>query len=169
MTQSLLFVDIDGVLNPYGRRGVPEGFSGHWLFPGDGIPIRVSDALGPALRLGPGRSWTVEDRAVLTTVLDLPEFLAAVDLPTGQFDPALKVPAVDRVAGDRPLAWVDDIVTAEAETCRAGETILDVAGSGSSAVGLERSRWTSCSSGRGRMLPGWGERTDITWRCTGVR
>ena len=116
MTQPLLFVDIDGVLNPYGA-ACPEGFSEHWLFPGHGIPIRVSDALGPALQLGPGSSWTVEDRAALATVLDLPEFLAAVDLPTGQFDPALKVPAVDRVAGDRPLAWVDDIVTAEADAC----------------------------------------------------
>jgi hypothetical protein len=37
-------------------------------------------------------------------VLELPSFVAAVDLPAGQFDPALKVPAIDLVAGGRTLA-----------------------------------------------------------------
>ena len=117
---------------------MPRGVQRALALPGHGIPIRVSDALGPALRLGPGRSWTVEDRAALATVLDLPEFLAAVDLPAGQFDPALKVPAVDRVAGDRPLAWVDDIVTAEADACARARPSSTLLVQVDPAVGLER-------------------------------
>jgi hypothetical protein len=117
----LLFVDIDGVLNPYGGE-CPDGFTEHWLFPDDQEPVRVRQLHGAWLHelaefydLAWGSSWTVEDRVTLGAVLELPSFVAAVKLPTGRFDPALKVPAVDLVAGDRPLAWIDDMLTDEAE------------------------------------------------------
>jgi hypothetical protein len=37
--------------------------------------------------------------------------VAAGEPPAGQFDPALKLPDVGVVAGDRLLAWVDDLLT----------------------------------------------------------
>jgi hypothetical protein len=40
--RSLLFVEVDGVLNPY-QRPCPDGYSEHWLFPDDDEPVRVCD------------------------------------------------------------------------------------------------------------------------------
>jgi hypothetical protein len=115
----LLLVDVDGVLNPYGGP-CPEGFDEHSLFPDD-EPVRVRPAHGRWLHelatrydLAWGSAWTAPDRALLAGVLDLPDFVGAVELPSGRFDPALKVPAVDRVAGERPTAWVDDLLGPEA-------------------------------------------------------
>ena len=118
--QPLLFVDIDGVLNPY--EGVcPEGFVEHRIFPQDDEPVRICASHGEWLHelstcfeLAWASSWTATDRATLATVLDLPELVGAVNLPLGQFDPALKVPAVDLLAEQRPLAWIDDVLTPEA-------------------------------------------------------
>jgi hypothetical protein len=116
----MLFVDIDGVLNPYGGP-LPEGFEEHWLFSDDDEPVRVCKQhsgwlheLAQHYDLVWGSSWTTPDRALLGTVLDLPAFVGAVTLPAGQFDPALKVPAIDLVAQGRALAWVDDMLSPEA-------------------------------------------------------
>ena len=116
----MLFVDIDGVLNPYGGP-VPDGYEEHWLFPADDEPVHLYSAHGPWLHelsehydLARGTSWSSPGRDVLRTVLDLPTFVAAVELPTGQFDPAVKVPAVALVAGDRAVAWIDDLLSIEA-------------------------------------------------------
>lgn len=116
----LLFVDIDGVLNTYGGP-CPDGYEEHWLFPADDEPVRICPAHSPWLHelaqrydLAWGSSWTEPDRRVLETVLNLPAFVAAAELPSGRFDPALKVPAVDLVAGDRAIAWIDDLLTSEA-------------------------------------------------------
>lgn len=116
----LLFVDIDGVLNPYAGP-CPAGFTEHWLFPDDDEPVRVCERHGEWLHhlaqhydLMWGSSWSDEERALLAGVLDVPRFHGAVDLPRGTFDPALKVPAVDRAAGARPLAWIDDMLTPDA-------------------------------------------------------
>lgn len=120
MTKPLLFVDIDGVLNPYSGP-CPEGYEEHALFPEDDEPVRLCPEhgawlheLAAAFDLMWGSSWTAEDRALLGTVLDLPPFLGAVTLPTGQFDPAQKVPAVELAAAGRPLAWIDDLLAPEA-------------------------------------------------------
>jgi hypothetical protein len=122
MNRPLLFVDIDGVLNAYGGP-CPEGYTEHWLFPEDDEPVRVSQQhsvwlhqLAESFDLMWGSSWTVEDRAILATVLTLPPFLGAVDLPRGQFDPALKIPAIERAAEGQLLAWMDDLLTPEAWT-----------------------------------------------------
>ncbi|HEV2368317.1 MAG TPA: hypothetical protein VGR90_00490 [Acidimicrobiales bacterium] len=49
-------------------------------------------------------------------MLPLPAFSAAIELPAGTFHPNLKIPAVESVAGDRPLAWIDDMFLPEAWT-----------------------------------------------------
>ena len=120
VNRPLLFVDIDGVLNPYGGP-CPQGYAEHWLFPEDDAPVRLCQRhsawlheLAAAFDLMWGSSWTVEDRALLGTVLDLPTFLGAVDFPGGHFDPALEVPAIERASAGRPLAWIDDLLTPEA-------------------------------------------------------
>jgi hypothetical protein len=115
----LLFVDIDGVLNPWGVE-IPPGFTEHHLFPGEN-PVRVSTLHGEwlhelscAYELMWGTTWSGSSRALLATVLDLPDFTDAIRLPIGPFDPAMKVPAVDALAGERPLAWIDDMLGDEA-------------------------------------------------------
>lgn len=116
----LLFVDIDGVMNPY-EGPCPEGFTEHWLFPDEDEPVRVCERHSEWLHelagyydLMWGSSWSDEERAVLAGVLDLPYFHGAVELPRGQFDPALKAPAIERAAGARSLARIDDLLTPEA-------------------------------------------------------
>jgi hypothetical protein len=74
-----------------------------------------------------GSSWSDEERAALADIIDLPYFHGAVELPRGPFDPALKVPAIERLAGGRPLALIDDLLTPEAWTwpsARAVSTLL---------------------------------------------
>jgi hypothetical protein len=116
----MLFVDIAGVLNPHSGP-CPDGSDEHWLFPSDDSPVRVCQEhsgwlheLAQHYDLAWGTSWTASDRAALGRVLHLPAFVGAVALPSGQFDPALKVPAIELVAGGRPLAWIDDMLTAVA-------------------------------------------------------
>ena len=116
----LLFVDIDGVLNPYGGESCPVGFSEYDLFRGE-EPVRLSAShaqwlreLSQAFDLMWASSWSQHDRALLGATLRLPPFEGEIALPTGRFDPREKVPAVDLVAGVRPLAWVDDLLTVEA-------------------------------------------------------
>lgn len=116
----LLVVDIDGVLNPYAAETCPDGFVEVALFP-DGEPVRVCalhaewlHELSSYFDLVWGSSWSEADRRLLLSVLDLPVFQGAVTLPAGRFDPRQKVPAVAALAGGRPAAWIDDLLTAEA-------------------------------------------------------
>jgi len=118
--RALLFVDIDGVLNPYGGESCPVGFREYDFFPGE-EPVRLCTShadwlreLSQAFDLIWASSWSPHDRALLATTLALPLFEGEIALPTGQFHPREKVPAVDLVAGERPLAWVDDLLTVEA-------------------------------------------------------
>lgn len=117
----LLFVDIDGVLNPHGSEVCPPGYVEHALFPVDDEPVRVCQEHGAWLHeladhfdLMWGTAWTEADRVVLGTVLSLPEFRGAVVLPRGRFDPGEKVPAVAALAGSRAVAWIDDMLTTDA-------------------------------------------------------
>jgi hypothetical protein len=129
----LLFVDVDGVLNPYAGPACPAGFAEHDLFPGE-EPVRLCADHGAWLHelaerfdLAWGTAWNAADRALLVELLALPAFGPAVTLPAGQFDPREKVPAVAAVAGDRPLAWIDDMLTSEAwewAATRAAPTLL---------------------------------------------
>ena len=61
-----------------------------------------------------------------------------VPLPDLPFAPELKVPAVARFTGDRPAAWVDDVVTPEAVAWAAARAVPTLLLEVDPAVGLTR-------------------------------
>lgn len=69
-----------------------------------------TDAEIPA---GVGERLGREANRLLAPLLAQP-FLPVIPLPPIPFDPAAKLPAAISYAGDRPLAWLDDALTAEA-------------------------------------------------------
>ena len=130
----LLFVDVDGVISLF---GFDEGYG---LAPGDapfsrcppgalhsvnGVMHYISSACGAyLLRLGEryeliwATGWEETANDYLPHLLGLPG-----ELPFLTFDGRVafgsahwKVDAIERHAGDRPLAWIDDNID---ETCRA--------------------------------------------------
>ena len=142
MTRPLLFLDIDGVLNPF--PDCPPGFREYDFFPEDDEPVRLAARhvawLGELMAVFDvvwASGWGEDANRVLSPFFGLPE-LPLVDLPPIPFGPHVKVPGVALLAGDRPAAWVDDILTPEARAWakrREAPTLLvDV----DSATGLTR-------------------------------
>jgi hypothetical protein len=110
----LLFLDVDGVLNPY--PDCPPGFAEFELFPGDDEPVRLCAAhgdwlheLSAAFDLVWATAWGEAANRLLCPHFGLPE-LPSLSLQPPPFDPAAKLAAVAAYASDRPAAWVDDIV-----------------------------------------------------------
>ena len=115
----LLLVDVDGVLNPYAADCCPDGYQEYNFFPGE-EPVRLCPIHGRWLRELANRfdlvwatGWGDAAHRHISPVLGLPQFPAIV-FPSGRFHPAQKVPAIDAYAGDRALAWIDDLLTPEA-------------------------------------------------------
>lgn len=131
----LLAIDVDGVISLFGFEGPIEEVPGRFQLI-DGIAHCISDAaagqlhqLAKAYELVWATGW--EDRANdhLPRILGLPG-----ELPCLRFDGRArfgtahwKIDAIDRYAGDRPLAWIDDSLD---ESCyqwateRAAPTLL---------------------------------------------
>ncbi|MBL1086439.1 hypothetical protein JK359_31490 [Streptomyces actinomycinicus] len=117
----LLFLDVDGPLNPYAARPEhrPEGYTTIRVPLGYRRPLRVwlNPDHGPALlRLGYelcwATSWMAEANTWIAPVLGLPA-LPYVDFGRGLFAERpdgvhWKTEAIMAYAGDRPFAWVDD-------------------------------------------------------------
>lgn len=140
----MLALDVDGVISLFGFEG-PIGEAPGRFHLINGIAHCIPDGIGAMLeRLAPAFEivWATgwEDRANerLPEILGLPG-----ELPFLTFDGQArfgtahwKIEAIDRYAGDRPLAWVDDSIDG---TCRAwadertAPTLLVVT---DSAVGL---------------------------------
>jgi hypothetical protein len=82
--------------------------------------------------------WGDDANVHLAPYFGLPK-LPFVVFPPMPFEPSAKVPAIDAFVGDRPIAWVDDILTPEARNWaheRAAPThLVEV----DPAVGLTRS------------------------------
>jgi hypothetical protein len=127
----LLLLDVDGVLSPY--TDCPPGFAEYALFPDDDEPVRLAAVHGECLhelahrfRLVWATAWGADANRLLCPLFRLPE-LPVIPFPQAPFDPAAKVPAVDAFVGDLPVAWIDDLVTAEARqwaTKREAPTLL---------------------------------------------
>lgn len=125
----MLLVDIDGVLNVYGVESCPKGFTEYHLFPEDEEPTRLALVHGPWLRelseafdVVWASAWGFQAHEYLGPILDLDEF-PFVPMPAIPFPPHQKVPAIASHVGNRPAAWVDDVVVPEAVAwARARET-----------------------------------------------
>lgn len=119
----LLLLDVDGPLNPHAapldRR--PDGYTTHRLRPtgwADRRPLRVwlrpdhgASLLACVAELGCElvwcTTWNDDANRLVGPVIGLPE-LPVVDVGDPHRDPTWKFGAVERYAGSRPLAWLDD-------------------------------------------------------------
>lgn len=117
-SEPLLLLDVDGVLNPY--PGTPDGYAEYAFFPDDDEPVRLCADHGRWLRELAGwfeivwaTGWGEEANRLICPAFGL-QPLPVIPLPSIPFDPRAKLPAVAAYAGERPVAWVDDIVTDEA-------------------------------------------------------
>ncbi|MEU6667240.1 hypothetical protein [Streptomyces sp. NPDC046727] len=121
MSRPLLFLDVDGPLNPYAAQPErrPEGYTTIRVPLFSRRPLRVwlNPDHGPAL-LGLGyelcwaTSWMAEANTWIAPVVGLPA-LPYVDFGTGLFAERpdgvhWKTEAIVAYAGGRPFAWVDD-------------------------------------------------------------
>jgi hypothetical protein len=113
----LLLMDVDGVLSPF--PDLPDGFEEH-VFSDEEEPVRLTRVhgewlteLGEVFEIAWATGWGTEANRLLSPFFGLPEYPVVV-VPSVRFVPADKVPAVAAFAGERPAAWVDDIVTPEA-------------------------------------------------------
>lgn len=81
---------------------------------------------GEGFELAWASAWGYQAHAKLGEILNLSEF-PYVPMPPLPFAPAEKVPAVAAYVGNRPIAWVDDVITREAVTwaeSRSAPTLL---------------------------------------------
>jgi Swiss Army Knife RNA repair-like protein len=115
----ILLVDVDGVLNPFAADRCPGGYREYALFP-DEEPVRLADVHGEWLRaltevfdLVWATGWGDEAHRLISPILRLPEF-PAIRFPPAPFEPSEKVPAIHSFVGERPVAWLDDVITPEA-------------------------------------------------------
>ncbi|MFE8943225.1 hypothetical protein ACWDZ8_07170 [Streptomyces sp. NPDC003233] len=121
MSRPLLFLDVDGPLNPYAAQPErrPEGYTTIRVPEFSRRPLRVwlNPRHGPALlRLGYelvwATSWMAEANVWIAPVVGLPE-LPYLDFGTGLFAERpdgvhWKTEAIVAYADGRPFAWVDD-------------------------------------------------------------
>jgi hypothetical protein len=127
----VLFLDVDGVLNPYGR-DCPAGFAEHDLFPTE-EPVRVNrehglwitELLG-AFDVVWASFWNEDANSILAPLLGI-DPLPMLAMPSAPGPPGVKVPLVASRAGERPVTWIDDAHAPEALTWsreRAAPTLL---------------------------------------------
>ncbi|OKJ95736.1 HAD domain-containing protein [Amycolatopsis sp. CB00013] len=113
----VLFLDVDGPLNPFAAKPKPPGFVEHkfrirgwsrrhplrmWLNPGHGTALL--DAAGNA-ELVWATTWGHQANTMVGPAIGLPT-LPAVDC--ANVDSGWKFDAVARYAEPRPLVWLDD-------------------------------------------------------------
>ena len=124
----LLLLDVDGVCCPFGAgEGAPTDLE---RVSTGGSGVLLSRATGPFLRgLGSlfelcwASSWEHEANARVSPLLGLPplpvivfaDWMDSADLDDeSDVEGTWKLPAVTRVVGGRPLAWIDDELAADA-------------------------------------------------------
>jgi hypothetical protein len=113
----LLLLDVDGVLNPYPE--TPAGYDEHDFFPEDDEPVRLAPVHGEWLRelvtsfeIVWATGWGEDANRFLCPHFGLETF-PLLPLPPIPFDAAVKARAVRDFVGERPAAWIDDLITAD--------------------------------------------------------
>jgi len=129
MDRPILFLDVDGPLNPYAANPTkrPEGYETHRFFAGTrdwgkrGLRVWLSPEHGKHLLalsfdLVWGTTWEDKANEYIGPAIGLPE-LPFVHFPLTE---RTKTPALVRYADGRPFAWVDDeIMVADREYAEA--------------------------------------------------
>jgi hypothetical protein len=112
----LLLIDVDGVLNPLGlgpEGHVPPGFAAHDL---EGLRVLLAREHGAWLTgltvdfdLVWATSWEHDADRLLAELVGLPRGMPVIRFES-QTGWTTKLPDVIRFVGDRPVAWVDDVL-----------------------------------------------------------
>lgn len=160
VVRPVLLLDVDGVLNPYVAAFCPAGYTEHALFPGE-EPVRLCRRhgewiaeLADSFEVVWASAWGSEANRLLGPLLGLPG-LAFVKFPPLPFPAALKVPAVSRHLGDRPAAWLDDMLTAEARVWAATRHIPTLLVDVDPVVGLTRQHVDLVLEWAARLTDSW--------------
>jgi hypothetical protein len=138
-----LLIDVDGVLNPYAAEICPEPFREYDFFPGEAA-VRLAEIHGEWLRDLAGvfdlvwaTGWQHKADELIAPKLGLPRLpVIEFEFPGAPFQPFVKVPWIDRFVGDRALAWIDDMITPEAEAWAAGRAAPTLLVAIDPAIGL---------------------------------
>ncbi|MEV6219885.1 hypothetical protein [Nocardia sp. NPDC051833] len=137
MTRPLLYLDVDGPLNPYGAKPEkrPAGYETHRLTPAAWLdrhpntpPARVKPlrvwlnpehgpqllALAEVFDLAWGTTWEHEANSMIGPLIGLPELPVVEFTGSKRFGPEgtffKTAPLIEYAAG-RPFAWVDDDIS----------------------------------------------------------
>jgi len=137
----VLFLDVDGVLNPYGAENYSDHYTAYDLFPGE-EPVHVSwthtdliHRLATAFEIVWATAWNEEANTVLAPLLGIAPLPVAI-MPKIPFEPRDKVLAVSAYAQDRPAVWIDDLHTPEGRAWAAARTAPTLLISVTASTGL---------------------------------
>ncbi len=117
-----LLLDVDGPLNPYRAREIPDGYARHEIVEGEKTWVVLLNpqhgvklnALAETFDLVWATSWEHGANRLLSPLLGLPQ-LPTILWPdrTPVARGSWKTPYVAEWVGDRPFVWVDDGVDEE--------------------------------------------------------
>jgi hypothetical protein len=139
ITKPLLLLDVDGVLIPYAARERPAGFLTYTLL-GEDVWLAAQHGawllpLCEQFQLVWATGWEHDANRLIAPILGLP-MLPVIEFPRDAIGRFAKLPTIQRIAGDQPLAWLDDELRSDAyawaASRRAPTLLIDV----DPAVGL---------------------------------